>query len=88
MIYVRHPQVLWDDVDGRVVLCHTETVRYYELNAVGATIWRACEGIGMERLVGLLAAAHSEVDRARLADDAHSFVAALMSENLLCPGEG
>ncbi|SEG96045.1 Coenzyme PQQ synthesis protein D (PqqD) [Nonomuraea solani] len=88
MSYVRHPQVLWDDVDGQLVLCHTETAQYYELNPMGEKLWRACDGIDLEAMTRLLAETHPEVDLASLAGDVRSYVATLLEENLLCLREG
>ena len=38
--FARNPSVLWDEVDGVMTLCHTETVEYYRLDEVGSLIWK------------------------------------------------
>jgi hypothetical protein len=85
MKFARNPRVLWDSVDGTLVLCHTDTVQFYELNRVGAFLWRACEGADLDTVIGLLAETYPQIDPARLADDARSYFSALVNANLLCP---
>ena len=34
--------VIWDEVDGVVTLCNTETVDFFKLNEVAGFIWKSC----------------------------------------------
>jgi hypothetical protein len=78
-----HPHVLWDTVDETVVLCNTDTVEFYELNPVGAYLWRACNGVDLEEIIGVLTNRYSQIDPAKIASDVRSYLTALIEANLL-----
>jgi hypothetical protein len=83
MIYEHHPGVLWGDVDGTLVLCHTDTAEYFELNPVGAAVWRSCDRADFPTILGLLRETYPHIAPARLTDDARSYIAALVDAGIL-----
>lgn len=83
MRLVRADGAFWDVVDGDMVVCAPESGELYRLNATGAYLWEACDGVAPDALSERLTAAFPEVDAERLAADTRRFVADLRDKGLL-----
>jgi hypothetical protein len=81
---IRHnPQVIWDVVDGVLVLCHTASNAFFELNQTGALVWRMCDGSAVEAIVERLRAAYPHEDRDQVTIDVGNIILALEEARLL-----
>jgi hypothetical protein len=81
---IRHnPQVIWDVVDGVMVLCHTASNAFFELNQTGALVWRLCDGSAVEAVVERLRAAYPYEDRDQVALDIQTIILALEEARLV-----
>jgi hypothetical protein len=79
----RSPELTWNTLDGETVVLHTETSRYYTLNAIGTMIWDYYCG---ERTLSAVLDAiceDYEVDRGRAQRDLLSFTGRLLSSDLI-----
>lgn len=47
----RNPEVIWDFVDGKTVLCDTTTTDIFELELTAGLIWQWCENVTLEVLI-------------------------------------
>ena len=56
----RNPHVIWDQLDGVPSFCHTETVKFFRMNAVGNFIWEICDGITIDEIVKRLSAIYPD----------------------------
>jgi hypothetical protein len=75
---------IWDDIDGVLTLCNTETVEFFRLNEAGTLIWKACgETSPLGRIVEALAAVYSDEPAEKLEQEATVFLLALMDAGLL-----
>ena len=79
----RKPQVIWDEVDGVMVLCHTDSAEFFELNSTGAVIWSVCDGRTTDEVVNQLREAYPEKERQRLAADVRSLIRSLEEAGLV-----
>ncbi len=79
---LRNPEVIWDTVDGTMVLCHTGTVTFFSLNPLGARIWAACDGCTPDELVAQVGAAYPDQDSGQVAADIREFVQAMEQAGL------
>jgi len=76
--------VISDEVDGVMTLCHTGTTSYFELNETGAEIWRACAApVTADDLVAQLTAVYPDEDELTLRAEVDRFVGALREQGLL-----
>ena len=83
-IFGHSESAIWDDVDGVLTLCNTQTVEFFRLNEAGAMIWKACgETSSLYRIVETLAAVYSDEPAEKLEQEATVFLLALMDEGLL-----
>ena len=52
MIRIKHnPQVIWDMVDGVMVLYKVDSAELFELNDTGGVMWRVCDEDTLEEAV-------------------------------------
>jgi hypothetical protein len=80
----RHnPQVIWDVVDGVMVLCHTASNTFFELNQTGALVWSMCDGSAVAAVIERLRAAYPHEDRDQVAIDVRNIILALEEARLL-----
>jgi len=82
----RNPDVIWDRVDGSVLLCHTRTGEFFRLNETGAQIWDLCEGGSPDDLLERLARSYPDEPRDRLAAATTHYLAELRENHLLMRG--
>ena len=55
--------VIADEVDGVTMLCHTRSVEFFRLNSVAAHIWKICDELTIDELVGRLSEEYGEANR-------------------------
>ena len=79
----RNIDVIWDVVDGTTVLCETNSVRFFHLNATAALVWDACEGGTVDTITRTVSAAYPNEDYQRLAADVHACLEAFQRAGLL-----
>ena len=79
-----HPDVVWRDVDGEIVLLHVATGQYFGLDGAASRIWQLLDGAGMSvtALCDTLSTEY-DVDRATVDTDVTALVADLVSHQLV-----
>jgi hypothetical protein len=76
--------VIWDTVDGNVVLCNLDSGKHLELNQTGGLIWDELRMINqMATLVKRVEDIYPQVPTAQLRQDLETFVAKLLREDFL-----
>jgi hypothetical protein len=83
----RAPNVFWDVVDGKAVVCDGGSGELYKLNDVAAFLWDACDDTSVESLTVRLAAAFPDQDTELLAADIRHFVDSMRDKGLLITEE-
>ena len=79
----RRSEVIWRNVDGKVVGLDLRTSRYFSLNASGSALWSMLEDeTDVAALVDRLTAGHG-VDPGRVTGDVEAFLESLRSHGLL-----
>lgn len=77
-------QVIWNEVDGNVILLQFASGDFFVLNDVGSRIWKLLdEGKSLTEAVDIL---HGEYDvpRERLEQDVDEFMSAAANTGLIC----
>ena len=82
-----HPDVVWREVDGEVVLLNVATGQYFGLDAVGSQVWMLLQSAGpgganLPRLCALVTG-EFEVDPATAERDLTALVNDLINQQLL-----
>jgi hypothetical protein len=82
-----HPDVIWREVDGEVVLLNVATGQYFGLDAVGSQVWILLQSMGpqganLESLCSLVQS-HFEVDPATAERDLAALLDDLIAQQLL-----
>lgn len=82
-----HPDVVWREVDGEVVLLNVATGQYFGLDAVGSQVWMLLQSAGpgganLTRLSAMVTG-EFEVDLATAERDLTVLVNDLISQQLL-----
>lgn len=79
----RKPEILYNQVDGEVVMLHFDRGEYYGFNEVASYIWQNIgEPTGVSRLIELLMT-EFEVDRATCERQTIDFIQALAEKELI-----
>ena len=79
----RHAEVIWRQVDGRVVGLDLRSSRYFSLNGSGAVLWEALEDdVAPEQLAEVLVGRYG-IERSEADTDVAAFVKELSSNGLL-----
>jgi hypothetical protein len=87
--FIRDPEVIWDEVDGVLTLCHLETKELFHCNEVGALLWKAFDTRStIDALVDHLAGIYPEEERDFLAGEVATFLASLEQASLVKRLEG
>ena len=82
---MKHPEVVYTDLEEGAVLLHLGTRFYYSLNEVGCAIWRLLDSVeGPEDLTKRVAAAF-EVEEGRAKGSVSKFLQELEREQLVSP---
>jgi len=82
---IKHPEVVYTDLEDGAVLLHLETKFYYSLNEVGQAIWRLLDSAeSFEGLIQKLMAEY-EVEAEQAKDSVSKFLQELEREQLLLP---
>jgi hypothetical protein len=78
-------KIIYDTIDGEVVLVNVETGNYYQLPGAGGEVWR-CVALGMDvaQIVRQLAVSY-EGDVAEMEASTRRLIEELLSENLVTP---
>lgn len=79
----RNPDVIWDRVDGALVLCHTGTGEFFRLNYTGALIWELIESRSSQAIVEQLCRRYPAEPTPRLEAAVRDCLAALRDNHLL-----
>jgi len=79
----RSPQVIWDVVDGVMVLCHTDSAEFFELNPTGAIVWSVCDENIIDDVVERLQEAYPSEDHERLTADVWDLIRSLQEAGLV-----
>ena len=82
-----HPDVVWREVDGEVVLLNVVTGQYFGLDAVGSEVWMLLQSTGpkganLDTLCTLVTA-QFEVDLATAERDLTALIDDLVAQQLL-----
>jgi Coenzyme PQQ synthesis protein D (PqqD) len=76
------PDVIWDEVDGRMVIYNLTTHALLELNASAAFVWEQIAAGGKCDLEAI-SARYPDVDESRLARDVDAVLTRFMEANLV-----
>jgi hypothetical protein len=84
-----HPDVIWREVDGEVVLLNVSTGQYFGLDAVGSQVWILLQSMGahganLETLCSLVKG-EFEVDSDTAERDLTALLNDLIAQQLLVP---
>jgi Coenzyme PQQ synthesis protein D (PqqD) len=79
------PDVIWDEVDGRMVIYNLTTHALLELNATAAFVWRQIAAGGKCNIVEAISARYPDVDESRLARDVDLVLTQFIEANLVAP---
>ena len=82
-----HPDVVWREVDGEVVLLNVVTGQYFGLDPVGSQVWMLLQsagpkGLNLQGLCGLVTA-QFEVDSTTADRDISALISELLTQQLL-----
>jgi hypothetical protein len=79
----RNSEVIWDQIDGATVLCHTETGEFFRLNRVGSFIWEACNECTISSLIEQLLTIYPTEDHKQITAHLQQFIQSLENAGLL-----
>ncbi len=79
----RNPQVIWDQVDGMMVLCHLDTGDFFRMNSTGAFIWEVCDGCTIDDIVERLQTTYPDESHEMLSIVVQRYVLSLKEVGLL-----
>ena len=83
MPHIDDKQVLWKEKDGIVTVLHISSSEFYELNALGSTIWKMlAEAETTDAIIDSLAKKY-DTTREQLALDVHAFIVKMIAADLL-----
>jgi hypothetical protein len=82
-----HPDVVWREVDGEVVLLNVVTGQYFGLDAVGSQVWillqsAGSKGVNLDTLCSLVSS-QFEVDPGTAERDLTTLINELLAQQLL-----
>ncbi len=82
-----HPDVVWREVDGEVVLLNVVTGQYFGLDAVGSQVWILLQSAGPKgvnlQTLSALVTGQFEVDLATAEQDLTALINDLLAQQLL-----
>ena len=82
-----HPDVVWREVDGEVVLLNVVTGQYFGLDPVGSQVWILLQSMGSKganlHTLCDLVTARFEVDLATAERDLSALISDLLAQQLL-----
>ena len=85
---MKHPEVVYTDLEDGAVLLHLQTRFYYSLNEVGKSIWRMLDtSESADDLVEKLMAEY-DVDEGQTKEKMSTFLQELQREQLTVPHDG
>jgi hypothetical protein len=85
---MKHPEVVYTDLEDGAVLLHLQTRFYYSLNDVGQVIWRLLDSTeSVDELVQRLMAEY-EVEEGQAKERVSAFLQELEREQLAVPHSG
>lgn len=79
----RHPHVIWDLVDGEMVLCHTDSNEFFQTDSIGGQIWENFEEHTIVQMADLIHASHPNSDYKQLRAEIQQFIISLEAAGLL-----
>ncbi len=91
MAWMKHPEVVYTDLEEGAVLLHLETKFYYSLNEVGQAIWRLLDPAERSEELIQRVMAEYEVEEGHANGSISKFLHELEREQLVLPqqeGEG
>ena len=76
-------KIVYDSIDGEVIMINFDTGNYYSLNSVGKDIWSCIEkNLNLSAIVGEISAKYM-ADEKNILEDIHKFLAELKQEELI-----
>jgi hypothetical protein len=82
-----HPDVVWREVDGEVVLLNVVTGQYFGLDPVGSQVWMLLQSAGSKganlQALCAMVTAEFEVDSATAEKDLSALINELLTQQLL-----
>lgn len=73
----KNPTVIADEVDGKTMLCNTNSVEFFRLNSTGAQIWQVCDNQTVDEIVNRLSKVYAGEDCDALTNEVQRFVESL-----------
>jgi hypothetical protein len=81
--YVRKKNIIFSEIDGEVVLLHSESGKYFSFNKVGSHIWLALEKpLTIHQLKDILMQKY-DVDEAKCLKEIEDFLNNLLEKKLI-----
>ncbi len=82
-IIQRKPDLLYNEIDGEVVMLNIENSEYYGMDQVGSRIWELLEKpVSMKQLISRLTKEY-EVNEQQCTEDILTFLQDLIGKNLI-----
>lgn len=82
-----HPDVVWREVDGEVVLLNVVTGQYFGLDPVGSQVWILLQSAGAKganlQMLCSLVTQQFDVDSAKAEQDLTALISDLLTQQLL-----
>lgn len=78
-----HPQVIWDQVDGKTVICHLDTAEFFYMNSISARVWQICNGCSVDNVVEHIYASSPQGDYEQLKLEIQQFILSLEAAGLV-----
>lgn len=77
------PNISWQDIAGTIYIVEEISSCRYKLNDISKEIWILLDGSEENDLINEFILRYPEIDSMRIHDDVHSFIADLITENLV-----
>lgn len=85
MPHIDPENVLWKEIDGKVIVLHISSADFLELNGSAGAIWKLiAEGNDADAIVNTMAEIYN-VSRKQLTRDVGKFIARMAAKGLLRP---
>ena len=82
-IIIRNKEIATNELDGKIVMMHIQTGKYYNFDSVGTDIWYLLENpITFDELIGKLTDMY-EIDRETCENDTLPFIQGLARNKLV-----
>ena len=79
----RAGDIIWDEVDGRIVICDTTKSVFFELNSSAGLLWHAAEARTFGEIKDYLRMIYPKVDVAVIEADVRNLLTEFLTSGLL-----